>query len=66
MGIMTTLTITDNGEGFDADGGTAGYRLGLSIMRERAEELHGTFHLKTAPGLGTSITVTLPQEYARD
>jgi two-component system, NarL family, sensor histidine kinase LiaS len=66
MGITTTLTITDNGEGFDADAGTAGYRLGLSIMRERAEELHGTFHLKTAPGLGTSITVTLPQEYARD
>ena len=33
---------------------------GLSTMRERAESLHGTFEIKTAPGEGTEIIVFLP------
>jgi two-component system, NarL family, sensor histidine kinase LiaS len=57
---LITLTVTDNGGGFDADAGTERYGLGLRIMRERAEELHGAFVLKTTPGHGTSITATLP------
>ncbi len=35
-------------------------------MRERVQELHGTFALETAPGKGTRITVTLPLEEVHD
>jgi signal transduction histidine kinase len=35
-------------------------------MRERVEELHGTFDLKTAPGQGTCIAVDVPRENACD
>lgn len=65
-GNTIMLTVSDNGEGFVADSGSDGTGLGLRIMRERIEELHGVFELKTAPGLGTDIAVTLPKEYARD
>ncbi|HEY7342776.1 MAG TPA: sensor histidine kinase [Ktedonobacterales bacterium] len=60
-GNTTTLTVTDNGEGFDTDAGMEGYGLGLRIMRERVEELHGIFDLKTASGQGVRITISLPQ-----
>jgi signal transduction histidine kinase len=29
-------------------------------MRERAGQLNGTFKVDTAPGLGTTISVTIP------
>lgn len=52
------LTVRDDGRGFDSS--AAAYGHGLSNMRQRAEELDGTFSLKTAPGAGTQITVRLP------
>jgi two-component system, NarL family, sensor histidine kinase LiaS len=59
------LVVSDNGDGFTAPDGSAGGSsdgngLGLRIMRERVEALHGTFELRTAPGLGTRIAVALP------
>jgi signal transduction histidine kinase len=33
---------------------------GLANMRVRAENLNGTFELKSAPGKGTSIAVSMP------
>ena len=55
------LTVTDDGEGFDPDApqrGDAG--IGLSAMRERAEGLGGTLALRSAPGAGTSVTLSVP------
>jgi signal transduction histidine kinase len=57
------VRVEDNGSGFDADsrhrdGGARG--LGLIGIRERALELNGTFHLDSAPGRGTRLTVLLP------
>jgi signal transduction histidine kinase len=47
-----TLTVTDDGKGFDPNriGGSGG--LGLINMRERARQLNGTFELNAQPGRG--------------
>jgi signal transduction histidine kinase len=59
-----TIEITDNGLGFDpqAPGQLEFPRFGLATMRERAEAVGGRLHLTTAPGAGTTLTVTLPHE----
>jgi ligand-binding sensor domain-containing protein/signal transduction histidine kinase len=56
------LVVHDDGQGFDAGqvDARAGSRFGLQGMRERAEHLGGRFALRTAPGTGTDIDVTVP------
>ncbi len=66
------LRLCDNGRGFDpgslpshpptpsADGG-----IGLPSMRARVEDLRGAFALRTAPGAGTEIRITIPIPSAR-
>jgi signal transduction histidine kinase len=55
-----SVEVSDNGAGFDADRlGTSG-GLGLVMMRERANQLNGTFEFKSAPGRGTTIRVMIP------
>lgn len=54
-----TLTIEDNGHGFDvthALGPHAGH-FGLTGMKERAARLHGEFTIASKPGSGTVITI---------
>lgn len=53
-----TLTITDNGHGYDPDQISPGF--GLLGIRERAESLGGQFHLQTHVGSGTSIRIEVP------
>ena len=60
------LTIQDNGKGFDAQAIEEQHGLGLQLMRERVQELHGRLTLETPPGKGTCITVTLPLEESHD
>jgi signal transduction histidine kinase/ligand-binding sensor domain-containing protein len=59
---MVSLIIGDDGVGFDP--GWLGTRpmggLGLVTMRERATQLNGTFEFDSAPGRGTTISVTIP------
>lgn len=57
-----TLVICDNGRGFDMTQSAMG--LGLPGMRERVERLGGALKVQSAPGAGTSITVTLPNHSA--
>ncbi len=52
------LSVRDDGVGFDTRSHGAGY--GLDNMRQRAEELGGTFEMTSAPGEGTFLMVTLP------
>jgi PAS domain S-box-containing protein len=59
-----TMTVADNGQGFDVPGRaedmvSAG-RLGLMGMYERARLLNGNLQIKSAPGQGTELIVTLP------
>jgi len=53
-----TLSVLDNGRGFDTDAVDAGH--GLKNIRTRAEELGGTFQLASSRDKGTSVKVTLP------
>jgi NarL family two-component system sensor histidine kinase LiaS len=51
-----TLTLSDNGTGFDASATSGG--MGLTNMRERIEALpNGHFHIQSAPGKGTCVQV---------
>ncbi|HNP53514.1 MAG TPA: histidine kinase [Ferruginibacter sp.] len=53
------LHITDDGNGFDPAVVTAGN--GLANMRNRCEQLGGTWRLQSQPGKGTSITCSFAQ-----
>jgi signal transduction histidine kinase len=55
-----TLTIEDNGCGFDANARRPQAGFGLLSMTERALSLGGCAHIDSSPGKGTSITVEVP------
>jgi PAS domain S-box-containing protein len=54
-----TLQVEDNGRGFDPQHAQPG-RLGIEIMRERAQSIGATFSLDSQAGQGTHITITWP------
>jgi signal transduction histidine kinase len=58
------VAVSDEGKGFDSDlcldRSTSGPPFGLFSVRERIEAEGGRFEVKTAPGQGTKVTVTLP------
>ena len=55
-----SLTVSDDGVGFDPIRlGTSG-GMGLIMMRERASQLNGTFEFESSPGRGTTIRVVIP------
>jgi len=58
-GDRAVLRVSDSGRGFDLDE-ALGNGLGLFTMRERAQLVHGTLKIGTAPGAGTRIEVTVP------
>ncbi len=61
-GEHTTLSISDDGSGFDPAAlanGESMPGLGLLSMRERAEAIGGKLMLSATPGKGTTITVKL-------
>jgi signal transduction histidine kinase len=62
---VVRLTIRDDGEGFtpfDERGARNGRRggFGLPGMRARAEEINGTAVVRSIPGEGTTVEVTVP------
>jgi NarL family two-component system sensor histidine kinase LiaS len=57
-----TLTLSDDGRGFDTSAPTSG--LGLRSMRERAEALGGKLTIESAPGQGTRISVSYERHIA--
>lgn len=56
-GDQLLLTIIDDGRGFDPAQSSG---LGLITMRERAQQIGGTFDIETVPGAGTCIRACLP------
>ena len=64
------LTVADDGKGFspadvlarEANVGVEGGHFGLRGIQDRVAMLGGTFQIESAPGRGTSLTVTLPGE----
>lgn len=61
-GLKATLRVQigDDGHGFAADAVRRGY--GLRSMEERARQVGGRLDIASAPGKGTTITLTLPME----
>ena len=59
-----SLTVRDDGRGFDAPTAEAGAHeadsFGLRAMRERVEQLEGSLEIASEPGRGTALTATLP------
>ena len=55
-----TLTITDNGIGFDVESVRKKGRVGLASMAERVEQLQGKFSIDAKPGSGTGIRACIP------
>lgn len=59
-----SLTVSDDGRGFDVSTATADSReadsFGLQAMRERVEQLDGTLTITSASAAGTTITAQLP------
>ncbi|MEU8528010.1 MULTISPECIES: sensor histidine kinase [Streptomyces] len=53
-----TLSVRDDGHGFDPLAPHEGY--GLRGLRARAAEVGGTAEIRSAPGAGTTVTVRLP------
>ncbi len=60
-GQEVTLSIRDNGTGFDLDR-TRAHHLGLGLvnLRERARSVQGRLEIQTRPGQGTHIAVQIP------
>jgi len=60
------LAVEDNGVGFDREDTAADasdrYGVGMLSMRERTAALGGTFHVESAVGRGTRISVVIPLE----
>jgi signal transduction histidine kinase len=52
-----TLTISDNGKGFNTASKKAG--IGLKNMQERIEEVNGTFSIESTSDKGTSIYIEI-------
>jgi signal transduction histidine kinase len=60
-GERVTLTVRDNGRGFDVDSNERiSGRYGLVTMRERAHGVGGTISIESQPGTGTLITAEVP------
>ncbi|WP_367872272.1 sensor histidine kinase [Luteolibacter sp. Populi] len=54
-----TLTVSDNGQGFDV-AGRVGQGYGLTGMHERVAALGGSLSIDSRPGHGTEVSATLP------
>ena len=50
-----TLTVQDDGRGFDPAALPGGAHMGLRIMGERLERIAGTLTVESSPGHGTTI-----------
>jgi signal transduction histidine kinase len=52
------ISITDNGSGFVAVGGSNGH--GLLNLRNRLKHLHGQCEVNSSPGSGTTVSLQVP------
>lgn len=59
-GVRWVLSVADDGVGFETARATArGKSFGLLIMRERAEVIGASFDVRSTPGAGTTVTLSL-------
>jgi two-component system sensor histidine kinase NreB len=56
--------ITDKGQGFVREASSRG--VGLFSMEERARSIGGQLTIRSEPGVGTEVVLTVPHSYGRD
>ena len=61
-----TVTLTDDGCGFEPGTTSPDGHLGLAIMRERAREVNALCTVTSCPGTGTQLTLSLPIAHTRE
>lgn len=63
-GESVRLTVADNGIGLDPEEAmsthSCRFSMGMRGMKERVDVLHGQFEVKSRPGSGTKVLVSLP------
>ncbi len=64
-GTKLVMAIHDDGKGFDPTLPHPGH-MGLETMAARARELGGDYAIRTAPGDGTTVRITIPLEPAAE
>ena len=68
-GDRIVAAVRDDGAGFDVEATQEGYAqresqsLGLVNMLERAERIGGKLHLESAPGRGTTVSISVPRRH---
>jgi signal transduction histidine kinase len=55
-----SITLEDDGIGFDPDGVSAFGHFGIQIMRQRIREINGVIEVTGAPGQGSKIVLRCP------
>jgi signal transduction histidine kinase len=55
-----TLTVEDNGIGFEQEKVRGKKGVGLSTMQSRVGSLNGRVYIDSQPGRGTTVTVEIP------
>jgi signal transduction histidine kinase len=61
VGADVHVAVVDDGHGFDPNlPGLAGRHLGLTSMRERADDVGGRLTVDSAPGRGTTVEAVVP------
>ena len=58
------LSVQDDGAGFDPVAAAHSGRFGLTTMAERARAVGGTLDIRSAPGVGTTIALSVPARSA--
>jgi len=53
-------SVTDDGVGFEASASPGTGRYGLTMLRERVQDLHGEMRVKSVPGAGTTVQFEIP------
>ena len=56
------ILVADNGKGFEVTQGAPIDHFGLKIMRERVEQMRGIFEIRSQPGKGTQVLLSLPRD----
>jgi two-component sensor histidine kinase len=56
-----TVTVIDNGQGFDPQRAGADGHIGLETMQERASLIGGALRVDSTPGQGTTVTADVPE-----
>jgi len=57
-----TLSVSDDGNGFDPDTIDAEHHLGIRGMQERAEMISGVLDITSKPGQGTTVHLTVKEK----